>query len=80
MCFVFMRNMVINGLGKDPRLKNEYVPTYYIGGGGVLFLERRSLQKKEFNNPGDLPVYFKNEIYAQVKEHPWLSPPNLSGP
>ena len=78
MCFVFMRNMVINGLGKDPRLKKEYVPTYYID--GVLFLERRGLQKKEFNNnTGRLPVFFKNEIYAQVKEHPWLSPPNPSG-
>jgi hypothetical protein len=72
MCCTLIRNMVINGLGKDPRLRNEYVPTYYMD--GVLFLERRNLQKKEFNNTGNLSIFVENEIYTQVKDHPWLSP------
>jgi hypothetical protein len=72
MCCTLMRNLVINELGADPRLADEYVPAYYLP--GILFLERRGLQKKEFNSAGDLPVVSGIEILQHIPAHPWIVP------
>lgn len=77
MCCVLIRNMIIDAFAKNPILKQKYVPTYFMH--GILFLERRGLQKKAFNNSGNLQIYYKDEIYRQVQNHPWLARSSSSG-
>ena len=72
MCCTLMRIPVIDALSRDPRIIKDYALAYYMPTAAILILERRDLEKKEFNNADDIPIVFADRIREHIPDHPWI--------